>query len=358
MANFLTLERRTYKMPHYLILKKFRQEVLDKMKKVLVTGATGFTGSYLCKALLKKGYSVKALVRKSSKREALKKLDVEYLEADLSKPNTIKGKIKNVDIVFHIAALYRQEGISKDLFFKVNLDGTQALLDESIANGVKRFVHCSTVGVQGEIENPPATEEAPYKPGDHYQESKVLGEKLVLAYFGDNKIDGVVVRPVGIYGPGDTRFLKLFKHIYKGNFKMIGKGSVLYHLTFVEDLVQGIILAGETQKASGQIYTLGGNEYLPLKDLVKMIAEIFQRPVSRIHVPIWPVFSLALLCEMVCRPFKIEPPLYRRRLDFFTKDRAFDISKAKKELNYEPKTPLREGLKITADWYIKEGWLD
>ncbi|MGD2086082.1 MAG: NAD-dependent epimerase/dehydratase family protein [Candidatus Aminicenantes bacterium] len=328
------------------------------MKNAFVTGASGFTGSYLCKALLEKKYNVKALVRKNSNRENLENLGIQFIEADLADPDSIKGKIKDTDIVFHIAALYRQEGVSKDMFTKVNLEGTRIMLDESIASSVKRFVHCSTVGVQGEISNPPASEDAPYKPGDHYQVSKLEGEKLALSYFNEGKIDGVVVRPVGIYGPGDTRFLKLFKHIYKGNFKMIGKGNVLYHLTFVEDLVQGIILAGETPAASGKIYTIGGNEYLPLTDLANMIAQILDKPISKIHIPLWPVYAAAFLCEMICRPLGIEPPLYRRRLDFFTKDRAFDISKAKKELGYNPKVPLKEGLERTAKWYKENGWLD
>jgi nucleoside-diphosphate-sugar epimerase len=139
---------------------------------------------------------------------------------------------------------------------------------------------------------------------------------------------------------------------------MIGKGNVLYHLTFVEDLVQGIILAGENPEASGKIYTIGGNEYLPLTDLANMIAQILDKPISKIHVPLWPVYTAAFLCEMICRLLGIEPPLYRRRLDFFTKDRAFDISKAKKELGYNPKTPLKEGLERTAKWYKENGWLD
>ncbi len=328
------------------------------MKNAFVTGASGFTGSYLCKALVEKNYNVKALVRKNSNRENLEKLNIQFIEADLADPDSIKGKIKNTDIVFHIAALYRQEGVSKDMFTTVNLEGTRIMLEESIASGAKRFVHCSTVGVQGEISNPPANETAPYKPGDHYQASKMAGEKLALSYFNEGKIDGVVVRPVGIYGPGDTRFLKLFRHIYKGNFKMIGKGNVLYHLTFVEDLAQGIILAGETPAASRQIYTIGGNEYLPLTDLVKMIAQVLDKPVSKIHIPLWPAYTAAFLCEMICRPLGIEPPIYRRRLDFFTKDRAFDISKARNELGYNPKVPLEEGLTRTAQWYKEHGWLD
>jgi nucleoside-diphosphate-sugar epimerase len=328
------------------------------MKNAFVTGATGFTGGYLCKALREKGYTVKALVRKTSNKQELEKMGVELIEGDLAEPESLKGKIKNVDIVFHIAALYRQEGVSRDMFTRVNVEGTRAMLEESMAAGVKRFVHSSTVGVQGEIKNPPATEEAPYNPGDHYQVSKLEGEKLALSYFRAGKIDGVVVRPVGIYGPGDTRFLKLFRHIYKGSFRMIGKGKVLYHLTFVEDLVEGIILAGETPAASGRIYTIGGNEYLSLDRLVKSIARIMEKPVSGFHIPLWPVYTAAFLCEILCRPLGIEPPIYRRRLDFFTRDRAFDISKARKELNYEPKVSLEQGLTRTAQWYKENGWLE
>ncbi len=328
------------------------------MERVFVTGANGFTGSYLCKALIEKGYTVTALVRQTANQEKLVQLGVRCVVGDLADPTSLKGLLNDIDIVFHIAALYRQEGVSKSMFTQVNVAGTRALLDEAIAAHVKRFVHCSTVGVQGEIANPPATEDAPFNPGDHYQVSKLEGELLARSYFKESKIDGVVVRPVGIYGPGDTRFLKLFRHIYRGSFRMIGKGKALYHLTFVEDLVEGIILAGITPAASQQVYTIGGDEYLPLSDLVSLISQIFNKPVSKFHIPMWPVYIAAVCCEKICRPLGIEPPLYRRRLDFFTKDRAFDITKAKTELHYAPRVSLKEGLTRTAQWYKENGWLD
>lgn len=208
------------------------------MKRAWVTGATGFTGYYLCKTLVEKGYAVQALVRNTSNSNQLKRLNLELIEGDLAAPLTLMGKLKDIDLVFHIAALYRQEGVARDMFHRVNVEGTRTLLEESKNAGIKRFIHCSTVGVQGEIVNPPALETAPYNPGDHYQESKTEGEKLALDYARDGKLKVVVVRPVGIYGPGDTRFLKLFKFIYQNKFRMIGNGEVLYHLTFVEDLVR------------------------------------------------------------------------------------------------------------------------
>ncbi len=320
-------------------------------KTVFVTGGSGFTGSHLCQTLVTRGYSVKALVRKTSKIHHLKRIGVQPVIGDLADLKTENGALDGVDTVFHVAAAYRQEGISKEQFWKVNVDGTRRLLEAARDNKVRRFVHCSTVGVQGEIEDPPARETAPYKPGDHYQESKMEGEKVALAFFDEHEIEGVVVRPVGIYGPGDTRFLKLFKFINNGKFRMIGRGDVLYHLTFVEDLVDGIILAGERDEAVGNIYTIGGDEYMPLRDLVALIANVLSKPVPRKHLPLKPVYIASVLCEAICRPIGVEPPLYRRRLDFFTKDRAFDITKAKTELNYTPKVALHDGLTRTARWY-------
>ena len=325
------------------------------MKKVFVTGASGFTGSHLCRKLVESGVKVTALVRESSKIESLQELGVTPVIGDLSDLTFQNGALEGIDCVYHVAAAYRQEGISKQQFWKVNVDGTRAMLMSARESGVRRFVHCSTVGVQGEIDNPPAKESEPYKPGDHYQESKMEGEKLALQFFNDYDMEGVVVRPVGIYGPGDTRFLKLFKFIYNGKFRMIGKGDVLYHLTFVEDLVDGIILAGNKKEAIGNIYTIGGNEYMALRDLVARIAEVLGKPVPDKKLPLAPVYLASIVCEAVCRPFGIEPPLYRRRLDFFTKDRAFDITRARQDLGYSPKVALGDGLAITARWYKDQG---
>lgn len=320
-------------------------------KTVFVTGGSGFTGGHLCRILVARGYKVKALARQSSKVHQLKKLGVEIVTGDLSNLENQNGAFNDVDIVFHVAAAFRQEGISKEQFWKVNVNGTRALLEAAKKSNVERFVHCSTVGVQGEIDNPPAKESDPYKPGDHYQESKMEGELLALKFFKESGLKGVVVRPVGIYGPGDTRFLKLFKFINNGKFRMIGKGDVLYHLTFVEDLVDGIILAGENEAAIGNTYTIGGEEYLTLKELVASIAKILDKSVAKRNLPLKPVYWASVVCEIICRPLGIEPPLYRRRLDFFTKDRAFDISRAKADLGYMPKISLKQGLTITADWY-------
>ena len=326
--------------------------------KALVTGANGFTGSYLVKHLLDKGYQVRGLVRKGANLKSLEGLDIEFAYADLASEEPIAASVmEGIDIVHHVAATYRQEDVPHSYFFAVNVNGTRKLLEAAKQAGVKRFVHCSTVGVQGEISNPPATEEAPHKPGDYYQQSKLEGELLALEFFEKEKLPGTVVRPVGIYGPGDTRFLKLFKLVEKRNFPMIGNGEVLYHMTYVEDLVAGIALAGEKDAALGEVFTIGGEGYLTLNELVAKIALVRNKPVPRFKIPVWPVWLAGFACEVVCKPFGISPPIYRRRVDFFVKDRAFDITKAKKMLGYQPRVPLEKGLATTAEWYLQEGLL-
>jgi len=320
-------------------------------KKVLVTGATGFTGGYLAEELANRGYTVRALSLPEQDISKLNKLGIEVVTGDLTKKETLAEAVKDIDVVYHIAAIYREQNVPNHYFFDVNVGGTRNLLESALEAGVKRFVHCSTVGVQGEIKDPPAKENAPYNPGDVYQRSKVEGEKLALEFFSENDIEGVVFRPVGIFGPGDMRFLKIFKWVNSGKFRMIGNGEVLYHLTYVKDLVEGIILCGEKKEAVGEVFTLGGREYVTLNEFVKLLSEVLDVPEPKSRIPVWPVWSAAVLCEALCYPLKIQPPIYRRRMDFFTKDRAFDISKAREMLGYNPSTELKTALKMTAEWY-------
>jgi nucleoside-diphosphate-sugar epimerase len=325
--------------------------------RVLVTGGSGFTGSHLCKRLVKEGYRVKTITRNPEKANHLRELGVEIIFGDIVKFKTALRATKNVDRVYHLAALYRQEGIPRSAFWDVNVEGTENVLKASVHHGVQRFIHCSTVGVHGEIDHPPANEDAPYGPGDHYQESKMAGEKVVIQYMRRGEPAITIFRPAGIYGPGDLRFLKLFRAIHRGTFWMIGTGHILYHLTYIDDLIDGILLCGDKQEAIGRIYILAGSEYVTLNLLVSQIAEVLDVRLSQRRIPVWPVYSLSYLCQLICKPLRIEPPLYPRRVDFFRKSRAFDITRARKEIGFCPNVDLKTGLKKTAQWYQKDGWL-
>jgi len=324
--------------------------------KTLVTGATGFTGGRIASALVEKGEPVVAFVRATSHIQELLKIGVECRQVDIKDRRSVLDNFDDVTKVYHIAAAYRTEYSHQDEFRLVNVEATRHLLDAAKMANVDRFVHCSTVGVQGEIEHPPATEDYRCKPGDHYQDSKLEGERLAAQYFADG-LKGTIVRPVGIYGPGDSRFLKLFKPISKGYFVMIGSGDVLYHLTYIDDIVQGFLLAGEHPRAIGEVFTIAGETYTTLKELVDKIARILGKPRPRFRVPYFPVFQLSVACDKIFRPLGMNPPLYPRRVEFFKKDRAFSIEKAKKLIGYSPRVELDEGLARTAEWYKRMGMI-
>lgn len=326
------------------------------MSKILVTGASGFTGKALSRRLVQDGEQVVAFVRPTSKIEELEALGIEIRQTDIKNQTDIQDNFSDISYVYHIAAAWRTEFNTQEEFKFVNVDATRYLLEAAAVHKVKRFIHCSTVGVQGNIDDPPADENYPFNPGDHYQRTKLEGELLARQYFSAG-LPGVVVRPAGIYGPGDTRFLKLFRPINKGYFVMIGSGKTLYHFTYIDDLVHGITLAGRKPEALGEVFIIAGEEYISLNELVAMIADILKRPRPKLHIPFYPVYVAALLCDTICRPFRLEPPLYPRRVDFFRKDRAFTITKAKRVLDFAPGISLREGLELTASWYREEGFI-
>lgn len=325
---------------------------------VLVTGATGFTGGHLAATLARRGHHVRALVRARSRdrfqTSPLPALGVELVEGDLADRASLERATRGVEVVYHIAATYREAGQPDEAYRRVNVDGTRALLEAARSAGVRRVVHCSTGGVHGHIARPPATEEAPFNPGDIYQASKLEAEQAARRYGDETGLDVVVARPIGIYGPGDTRFLKMFRGLARGRFPLLGACEAFYHLTYIDDLVEGFILCGEVPTARGRTYILAGPRYTTLNDLVALVArEVGGRP-PRLHLPVWPFFVAGALCELVCVPLGIEPPLYRRRVDFYTKSRAFDTTRARTELGYAPAVDLEEGIRRTADWYRQE----
>jgi nucleoside-diphosphate-sugar epimerase len=222
---------------------------------------------------------------------------------------------------------------------------------------VTRVVHCSTVGVHGDIAKPPADEDAPLRPGDVYQETKLEGESVARRAATDAGVQLAIVRPTGIYGPGDRRLLKLFRGVARRRFAILGRGDIWYHLTYIDDLVDGFRLCGTHPAAAGHTYILSGPEVTTLNELVAITAEVAGVKPLPLHLPVWPFWMAGAACEALCRPLGIEPPIYRRRVDFFTKSRAFDSSRATAEIGYAPRVGLRDGIGRTLAWYREAGWL-
>jgi dihydroflavonol-4-reductase len=324
----------------------------------LVTGATGFTGGHLARTLAAQGSSVRALVRDTSGRAAaLASAGVSLVCGDLRDRDALDKATAGVDVVYHIAAVYRQAGLSTGTYRAINADAVQGVIEAAARNGVRRVVHCSTVGVHGDVERPPANEDAPLKPGDVYQETKLEGERIARQAGQRLGIGVTIVRPTGIYGPGDRRLLKLFRNVARRRWITLGPGDIYYHLTYIDDLVEGFCLCGEHPAAANRTYILAGGEVTTLNELVALIANVARVPAPRLHLPVWPFWTAGAVCEALCAPFGIEPPLYRRRVDFFTKSRSFDTSRARRELGYAPRVGLRAGITRTLNWYREQGWL-
>jgi nucleoside-diphosphate-sugar epimerase len=323
--------------------------------RVLVTGATGFTGGHLARTLAARGDQVRALVRPRSRPKfdasELPAAGVEAAEGDLGEGAALARAMQGVEVVYHIAATYREAGQPDSAYRAINVGGTRNVLQAARAAGVRRVVHCSTGGVHGHIANPPANEDAPFNPGDVYQDTKLEAEQAARDFGCTSGLDVVIARPIGIYGPGDTRFLRMFRGLARGRFPMLGSGEVYYHLTFIGDLVEGFRLCGIVPGAAQRTYFLAGPRFTTLNDLVAMVARELGVPPPRRHWPVWPFWTAGLLCEMVCVPLGLEPPIFRRRVDFYTKSRAFDTSRARTELGFAPKVDLEEGIRVTAAWY-------
>ena len=324
---------------------------------ILVTGAGGFTGLALTRALAARGHPVRALVRKLGQVPELERAGAEVVQGDIRDPLIIQRAVEGRALVFHLAAVFRRAGVPDSLYREVHVDATRHLIEAAAAAGVRRFVHCSTVGVHGDVADGPADEDAPMAPGDIYQRTKLEGEAAARDTAARTGLALTVVRPGPIYGPADRRLLKLIGGVARRRFFLLGSGKPHFQMVYVDDLVEGLRLAAETPEAAGRTYILTGEEAPTLRELVQEIAAIARVPAPRVRLPVWPFWLAGALCEVVCVPLGVEPPIYRRRVKFFTNNRWFDISRARAELGFTPRMPLREGIRRTLDSYRNLGWV-
>lgn len=326
---------------------------------VLVTGATGYTGAVLTRKLVGLGCKVRAIARVSSDVSQFEGLPIEWIRGDVFDEDVVKQAVDGVAYVFHVAAAYREANIPDKTYSLVHVESTRLLANYLVGCAtLKRFVHVSTVGVHGHIDEPPANEEYRFSPGDIYQRTKAEGELLIRAVAEERGFPLAVVRPAAIYGPGDKRLLKLFKMAARPVFPLFGKGRGLYHLIHVDDLTDIFITAALHPAAKGGVFIAGNAEPSELREIARTIAsEIGNSSLRFIRFPAWPLFLAADLCEWICRPLGIDPPLYRRRVAFFTKDRAFNTSRLREVLGYRYSISVDEGLRSTARWYREKGWL-
>jgi nucleoside-diphosphate-sugar epimerase len=326
--------------------------------KCLVTGGTGFTGKALCLRLLKEGHKVVSLDYKEGvKTSELRNAGAEVVIGSVTDRDVVDRCVRGAEVVYHLAAAFRELNVPNEYYREVNAGGTRNVLEAAKARGARKVIYCSTCGIHGNVERPPAAETAPIHPADYYQQTKYEGE-TVTAEFARQGMKTVVMRPAAIYGPGDPeRFFMIFRRVAKGRFPMFGSGRTLYHPLYIDNLVDAFLLATPEGKGEGQTYLIADERYYPIEEIVREVAKALGVEVVIPHYPAWPVVAVGHVCEKVCKPFRVTPPIFPRRVDWYRQNRAFDIGKAKRELGYQPRVGLEEGLRLTAEWYRQEGYL-
>jgi nucleoside-diphosphate-sugar epimerase len=326
--------------------------------KILVTGGTGFTGSFLVRRLLHEGHKVTLIDNQPGHFfDELKRLGAEIFIGSVSDRQLVWKAIQGCEVVHHLAAVFRRVNLPKQVYWDVNVEGTQNVLEAALYHGVQKVVNCSTCGVHGDVKREPADENAPIAPEDYYQYTKYKAEKIIPK-FVEKGLKVSTLRPTAIYGPGDpARFFMLFKRVNTGSFPMFGDGRAHYHPLYIDNLVDAFELAAASGKGEGEAYLIGDKHYYTLNELVSAIAETLEVDLKVRHLPFWPLWTASFACELAYKPFPVDPPLFRRRVDWFRQNRAFSIQKAQRELGYEPKVSLKEGLNRTAKWYREHRYL-
>jgi nucleoside-diphosphate-sugar epimerase len=329
----------------------------EKETIVAVTGATGFLGSHLTERLLAMGFRVRILARDKAPASQFEGRVDAIVVGDITDLAALDNLMQGAEIVFHLVSNFRTASGPPESYYRINLEGTRVALEAAHKADVKRFVHCSTIGVHGDVQSTPANERSPYNPGDLYQQTKLEAEKLCFDEAAKGDMELVVIRPCSIYGPGDLRMLKMFRMLVKKTFLMVGPCQENFHAVYIDDLVDGFILAMQKPGISGEVFILGGGQYLSLRDYIQTAAKAVGAPMPWIRLPYWPMYLAGALCEAICVPLRIEPPLHRRRVRFYKNNRAFAIDKAKQLLGYSPKVDLVEGMCRTVAWYRDQHYL-
>jgi nucleoside-diphosphate-sugar epimerase len=321
---------------------------------VLITGGGGFIGSHLVDSQLAQGHRVRTTdlhVERLAHTTGHPNLDV--MVGDITDPDLLKRLVDGIDVVYHLASAHLDVSLPDEYYRRVNVDVTLNLLEVAREAGVRRLVHCSSVGVIGEVKHPPADESSTCHPTNIYEQTKLAGEQAALRFAWETGFPVVVARPAWVYGPRCPRTQKLFRTIDKGRFVIFGDGCTLRHPIYVSDAVRGLEMCAETDNGAGQVYIIAGQRPVTIETLVHMIAEALevQPPALRLPVTMGKVAGYGL--QLAFKPLGRQPPFSRRSVDFFLKDNAYDIGKAKNELGFEPQVDLRAGLVETRSWLNK-----
>jgi nucleoside-diphosphate-sugar epimerase len=320
--------------------------------RMFVTGATGFIGAHFVECALEAGHDVIGLYRSGREKHGevlahLRDRGAELLRGDILGPDTFADAMSGVECVCHFAAAFREPGAGEPFFNRINVEGTANVARAAASHGVQRFVHCSTAGIYGQRVDGVITENTPAQPWNSYERSKLAAEDEVRQAADSSGMQYVILRPTAVYGPGDERLMKLFRSVEKGRFPLFGAGDGRRHMIYVTDLAEAFLRACVSPAAANQELIVAGPKAVPLRDLLETLAQAANRRDFGPRLPLGPMLALAGFIEDLCARFNVNPPLYRRRMDFYLNDAAFDSHRAQETLDWEPKVDLPEGFAAT-----------
>jgi len=320
--------------------------------KAFVTGGTGFIGANVVRALLEKGFEVRALVRPSSDRRNLEGLDIELAFGDVRDFSSVKRAMEGCELVFHVAALYSFWVRPKSLIYEVNVDGTRNVLQAALELGVERVVYTSSVAALGLREDgQPADEKTPVNPrkiiGD-YKKSKYLAQEVALE-FARRGLPVVIVNPTFPVGPYDVKPTptgQVIRDFLAGRLPAYMDTGM--NVVAVEDVALGHLLAAERGRV-GEKYILGG-ENLTMRELLDLLSMITGLPAPRIRLPYYPILALSYLNAGICRLTGGTPRMTPETVRMSRHYMFFSPRKAVEELGL-PQTPAEEALRRAVDWF-------
>ena len=324
----------------------------------LVTGASGFIGGRLAERLAtEEGLRVRAMVRNAKRAERLRNLPLEIVIADLLDLPSLREAVDGCNLVFHCAALVRETG-DRDEFFRINVKGTENILKVSSDTGVKKFIHFSSVAVCGM--NPPdrTDETTPYQPcGNLYCDTKIAAEKAVWAAHQEARLPVVVIRPANVYGPNSNPWtIRPIKLVNSGQMMLVNGGTGICNYVYIDNLLDATLAATKRDESVGQVYLISDGIAVMWKKFFGYYAQMAGKPKIR-SVPQWLAKAIALNMEITSKLTGKPPKITREAVGFLTRQARFSIEKARRELGYQPRFSLEEGMKLTEHWLREAGYL-
>jgi nucleoside-diphosphate-sugar epimerase len=324
--------------------------------EILITGGNGLVGHHLVPALQQRGDSIRVLVLPTEDTTWLKERGVAVYPGDICQPQTLTAPMRGVDAVFHLAAMH---GVWRPLrdYHAVNVAGTAHVCRAALAAGAHRLVHVSSWMAYGMAPGRLVHEDVALAPRhDPYWVTKAQGDKLVQRMIAQEHLPAVILRPATIFGPGDRlNFGRLADRLRAGQGLIVGSGRNALPLVYVTDMVQGLLLALEHERAVGQAYNITNDQPLMQEEFLRAIAQEIGAPPPRLHMPYQALYAAAYIAEQAARLTHAQHPvLTRHGVDLFGVDNRHAIDKARRELGYRPRVPLREGVCLAAAWYRQQ----